>query len=49
MKRTGKGVKTEILKVPENVNSSAVSPLPGAEILKHSTILKFHHLQNVWQ
>jgi hypothetical protein len=34
MKRTEKAVKTRILNIPENVNSSAVSPLPDAEILK---------------
>jgi hypothetical protein len=34
MKRIEKAVKTRILKIPENVNSSAVSPSPDAEILK---------------
>jgi hypothetical protein len=34
MKRTEKAVKTRILNAPENVNSSAVSPSPDAEILK---------------
>jgi hypothetical protein len=34
MKRIAKAVKTRILNVPENVNSSAVSPLPDSEILK---------------
>jgi hypothetical protein len=34
MKRTEKAVKTRILNIPENVNSSAVSPSPDAEILK---------------
>jgi hypothetical protein len=29
-----KAVKTRILNIPENINSSAVSPLPDAEILK---------------
>jgi hypothetical protein len=34
MKKTEKAVKTRILNIPECVNSSAVSPLPDAEILK---------------
>jgi hypothetical protein len=34
IKRTEKAVKTRILNIPENVNSSAVSPSPDAEILK---------------
>jgi hypothetical protein len=34
MKRIEKAVKTRILNIPENVNSSAVSPSPDAEILK---------------
>jgi hypothetical protein len=34
MKRIEKAVKTRIRKIPENVNSSAVSPLFDAEILK---------------
>jgi hypothetical protein len=36
MKRNEKAVKTRTLNIPENVNSSAVSPSPDAEILKHS-------------
>jgi hypothetical protein len=34
MKILEKAVKTRILKIPENVNSSVVSPSPDAEILK---------------
>jgi hypothetical protein len=34
MKRIENAVKARILNIPENVNSSAVSPLPDAEILK---------------
>jgi hypothetical protein len=34
MKRIEKAVKTRILNIPENGNSSAVSPLLDAEILK---------------
>jgi hypothetical protein len=34
IKRIEKAVRTRILNNPENVNSSAVSPLPDAEILK---------------
>jgi hypothetical protein len=34
MKRIEKAVKTRILNIPENVSSSAVCPLPDAEILK---------------
>jgi hypothetical protein len=34
IKRIEKAVKTRILNIPENVNSSAVSPLPDAKILK---------------
>jgi hypothetical protein len=34
MKRTEKAVKTRILNFLENVNSSAVPPVPDAEILK---------------
>jgi hypothetical protein len=33
MKRTEKAVKTWLLNIPENVNSSAVSPSPDADIL----------------
>jgi hypothetical protein len=36
IKRIEKAVKTRILNIPENVNSSAVSPSPDAEILKES-------------
>jgi hypothetical protein len=32
MKRIEKAVKTRILNIPENVNSSSVSPSPDAEI-----------------
>jgi hypothetical protein len=32
--KTEKAVKTRILNIPENVNSSAVFPSPDAEILK---------------
>jgi hypothetical protein len=34
MKRIQKAVKTRILNIPENINSSAVSPSPDAESLK---------------
>jgi hypothetical protein len=34
MKRIEKAVKTRILNIPKNVNSSSVSPSPDAEILK---------------
>jgi hypothetical protein len=34
MKRIEKALKTRILSIPENVNSSAVSPSPDAEIIK---------------
>jgi hypothetical protein len=34
MNRIEKAVKTRILNVPENANSSAVSPSPDSEILK---------------
>jgi hypothetical protein len=34
MKRIEKALKTRILNIPENVNFSAVSPSPEAEILK---------------
>jgi hypothetical protein len=37
MKRIEEAVETRILNIPENVNSSAVSPLPDAEILKQTT------------
>jgi hypothetical protein len=36
LKRIQKAVKTRILNIAENINSSAVSPSPNAEILKQS-------------
>jgi hypothetical protein len=41
-------VKTRILNIPENVNSSAVSPSPDAEILKQlKENFKIQRLQKV--
>jgi hypothetical protein len=34
MKGIEKALKTRIVNIPENVNSSAVAPSPGGEILK---------------
>jgi hypothetical protein len=48
MKRIEKAVKTRIPNFPENVNSSAVTSLPDAEILKQlKEYFKIQQLQKV--